>query len=95
MRKHFDKRYHKYHAWKTAFRACLNTQDFPCDLGPGRYWLEVEIDTEKPARYDLDNACKAIQDASWDNDHGIRKLSAVIYDGHGVDQVRLRLRRIK
>lgn len=92
--KYADPRYKKYHAWKEAFRLCLNTQMFPEVLDPKtRYSLDIEISAKGKVRWDLDNACKAIQDAAWKQDHQIKVLSARVLEDEGIDYVKVILRR--
>lgn len=91
-----DKRYKRYQAWKEAFRACLNTQMFPSELDKGaRYSLDIEISAKGKVRWDLDNACKAIQDAAWKQDHQIKVLKAVVLEDQDLDWVKVTLRRSK
>lgn len=91
-----DKRYKRYQAWKTAFRACLNTQAFPSELERGKtYELSVNIFASGKVRYDLDNAVKAVMDSAWTQDRQVKVLSAKINENVGTDYVEVTVRTRK
>lgn len=89
-----SKAWKRYAAWKDTFRLFLNAKDFPADLDPKtEYELSIQIFASKKVRYDLDNAVKAVMDASWKQDKQIKGITARLFENQGIDCVRLALWR--
>lgn len=91
-----DRRYKAYRAWKEAFRVVANAQGVPDQLDHHKkYYLGCDIHVRGKARYDLDNAIKAILDALFRQDAPIREIYAKVYEGMKDDMVVIMMGEMK
>jgi len=85
-----DQRYKKYAAWKDAFRASLNVQDFPSDLDKEkRYSIEIVVMASGKLRCDGDNQIKAILDGAFRQDRRIKSIKYEVEERAGFDEARI------